>query len=386
MSTNNLTYFLGAGASAGTKEKPAIPILNSFNDALTAFYKDLIKKEFDYKDPNRSYLKITDDIFFENISTHITELKRLLYPDKKLIYSNEFIYFIDHVNRLLIDLNDHTTVDTLARKYYLLGNEGKSDLIKLKAFLSIYFLNLQLNEKKFDMRYDSFVSTILERDKSGNLSLPNNLKILSWNYDLQFEIALKKYHKVNLMQIQNVFGIHPSKTYFSSTRTMNSFGMAKLNGTSGLLIEANTKIISDIDELYPGEISRDELFDLFFGISRGGKYAISPFYRYSWENDNERLDILPNMKSLLHGYAKETMSQTNHLIVIGYSFPPFNRRADIELFNSLPQNSRIYIQDRNPLVKKNVEDIFKDFENKNITIQMIEDVSQFYIPPVYFED
>ncbi len=42
---NNLTYFFGAGASAGTKEKPAIPILNVFNEALNDFYFILVRNE-----------------------------------------------------------------------------------------------------------------------------------------------------------------------------------------------------------------------------------------------------------------------------------------------------------------------------------------------------
>lgn len=199
-------------------------------------------------------------------------------------------------------------------------------------------------------------------------------------------MALKKYQKSSLREIQEQFGIHPSMEYYGKSRTMSTFGMAKLNGTAGLFFDLKNKSVRDIDEIAPEQIEREELFNLFFGICRGGEYSISPFYRYSWEDDNERYDAIPNMKAFLTIYAKEIMSHTNHLVVIGYSFPPFNRRVDIELFNCLPTNTVVYIQDKNPVRKQNVLDIFRNFEEKNITVEFIEDVSQFYIPPIYFEE
>lgn len=386
MSSNNVTYFLGAGASAGTMEKPAIPILNKFNDALKDFFTKLVIDELNYKDPNRDYLKSYDEINLRAFEAQASMIKNRDSTLGNQLFSDSFIYLVIYVGNLIKELDDHTTVDTLARKYYLQGVDGQFNLIILKAFLSIYFLHLQHNENRFDMRYDSFVSTLLERGENGNLVLPNNIKVISWNYDLQFEIALKNYMKDKLSLIHHSFNIHPSMSRYNMSSTLDNFGMVKLNGTAGLFVDLDLRQIRDIDEIYPNEISSKELFNLFFDICRSGRFSIEPFYRYSWEDDNPRFDdLLPNMKAFLHEYAKDIMRRTNHLVVIGYSFPPFNRRLDIELFNELPMNAVVYIQDKNPLVKKNVEDIFTQFKFNNITVEFIEDTSQFHIPPIYFE-
>jgi hypothetical protein len=384
MNSNNLTYYLGAGASAGSEYSPGIPVLNFFNKKLEEFYKKIIIDEFDKKDKVREYIKINDPDFFSNIENSLTILKTLKYNNEsKLLYSNEFTYFIKNVNEILKDLKGHTTVDTLARKYFLQGRV--SELRKLKAFLSIYFLFLQHNESRLDIRYDSFISTLLNKDENHNLILPNNVKIISWNYDLQFEMALKKYKDESLSKLQNTYSIHPNSFNVTSTSTMKSYGMVKLNGTAGLFMDSKLNLV-DIDHLYPKKIENDELINLFFELTIGQKYSLDVFYRYSWEEDNNRYENkIPNMKAHLHGYAKEIMSQTNHLVVIGYSFPPFNRRTDIELFNELPQNTKIYVQDTNPDRKELVDDIFKNLIAKGIRVEFIKDTNQFHIPPVYFE-
>lgn len=390
----NLTYFFGAGASAGTKEKPAIPILNVFNEALHDFFiwltiKELRKNEIEVK----SYEKTND--YYLNKLNNITLLEKEKNADGELKYSRNFINFLFHSKLILEDLNEHTTVDTLARKYFLLGSNGKSKLTTLKALLTLYFLHLQHNKKQFDMRYDSFISTLLNIGTHGQLELPNNVKIISWNYDLQFEMGLKKYQESNLGDIQEQFKIHPSKAHCNLSNGMESFGMVKLNGSAGLFIKPEeiysngTKIqaiVKDIDDIYSNEISTLELFDLFYSLTTRGNYSLSPFYRYSWENDNERHNKIPNLKKYLLDYAKEIMSISNYVVVIGYSFPPFNRKVDMELFNCLPENAIVYIQDTNPIRKKNFEDIFSSFEERNIKVEYIEDVSQFFIPPAYFEE
>jgi hypothetical protein len=388
---NNLTYYLGAGASAGKviSESPfeldGIPILNVFNSKLISFYKTIIIKQLNSYDPSKLLSSLVKELFLEN-SIEITKIVNANthnVSDKTSI--SKLYYFIEQGHKILTDLSGHSTVDTLARKYHLQGSNKANELVILKTLLSLYFLHLQHNEKRFDLRYDSFVSTILDRDRFGSLALPKNIKVISWNYDIQFEIALKKYEEKKLGNIQEQFGIHPSKSYHKTTKDIDSFGMVKLNGTAGLFLNKKKKV-QDIDDIYANEIETEELLNMFYSICRNGDLLISPFYRYSWENDIETYDALPNMKNFLNDYAKKIMKKSNHIVVIGYSFPPFNRKIDLELFNCLPENATVYVQDTNPVRKKNIEDIFNNFEEKNIIVKFIEDVSQFYIPPSYFED
>ena len=60
--------------------------------------------------------------------------------------------------------------------------------------------------------------------------------------------------------------------------------------------------------------------------------------KFAWENEH---------------YAKLfesalDLSRITVLVIIGYSFPFFNREVDVALFAKMTQLKKIYIQDRNP--------------------------------------
>src|SRR5208283_3946235 len=81
----------------------------------------------------------------------------------------------------------HASVDTLAKKFYLKGDD--SSLRKLKAVLSA-FLIVRQERKPVEKRYDSFFASVLYRDKvTRELQIPSNIRILTWNYDTQLEKA-----------------------------------------------------------------------------------------------------------------------------------------------------------------------------------------------------
>src|SRR5208283_5842213 len=56
--------------------------------------------------------------------------------------------------------------------------------------------------------------------------------------------------------------------------------------------------------------------------------------RFAWETfTNTHLPyVLPNLK------------ETTSAVIIGYSFPYFNREIDKEIFNNLPKLQRVYLQ------------------------------------------
>ena len=61
---------------------------------------------------------------------------------------------------------------------------------------------------------------------------------------------------------------------------------------------------------------------------------------FAWEDspNNE------NMMQSLH----ETTKDTEQVVVIGYSFPFFNRETDREIFKGMPNLKKLYVQDVNP--------------------------------------
>ena len=108
----------------------------------------------------------------------------------------------------------HYTVDTYARKLWLQNKKIK--LKTLKEFLCLFFAFEQssrsdklpniydkqseygVNETHIhtplDYRYDVFMATLLDRD----MLLPENISIISWNYDYQLELA---YMNLSLIHI-----------------------------------------------------------------------------------------------------------------------------------------------------------------------------------------
>ena len=85
----------------------------------------------------------------------------------------------------LFDLsNDHASVDTAAKKLFIKGDY--KNLLRLKVALSIFLIVEQIL-KSPDKRYDSFFSSILGDSKS---DFPKNIRVVSWNYDLQLNCHL----------------------------------------------------------------------------------------------------------------------------------------------------------------------------------------------------
>lgn len=95
--------------------------------------------------------------------------------------------------------------------------------------------------------------------------------------------------------------------------------------------------------------------------------------KYAWENDPK---ILEKCKTIL--------KNTDVLIIIGYSFPAFNRKIDSELLKSLKQDAKIYYQD--PFASKSVINNIQKSINQDFKIELIDkeiDLKNFYIPNEY---
>src|ERR1700722_16002502 len=159
MAKPNITYFLGAGASCNK-----LPTIANISDKI-------------------EYLR--NHISTIPIDTHYHTLRNQLLHSLK-ITAEESKRF--------------NTVDTYARKLYLNGTSNK--LLELKAALSVCFIYWQLYDGRskehkpspnIDHRYISLISSFLEKDAIGNLYIPNNIKFITWNYDMQLELALQYF-------------------------------------------------------------------------------------------------------------------------------------------------------------------------------------------------
>ena len=158
MEENNITYLLGAGASAN-----AIPVVQNFKE------------------------KLDDFLNFFNTDLNKVPLETILRKNQvNLDLISKFTSITDEIKR-------HHTPDTLGKKLFLNNSLNSNfDLNDFKLYLSLYFIYLQFRQfetyPKFniDFRYDVFWSTLLNLNTK---KLPNNIKIISWNYDLQIELS-----------------------------------------------------------------------------------------------------------------------------------------------------------------------------------------------------
>jgi len=331
-----ITYLLGAGASANV-----LPVVNNLRDRLS----DLVQYLSNFSDkklnPDAYLIKGFDKKYQQVYDSLITELKWL---------NDESEY--------------HQTIDTLAKKFY---NTDASSLLRLKrALISFFILEQLLNSNsgklRFDKRYDSFIASILENEK-GAVELNGNVKIVTWNYDVQFELAFKNYmigSKSYFFNIQTNLQVTPSRRSISDINyikelDINKFSIVKLNGQAFFdRVETDPHkdyrtIFDEVQESDKKNLDRffsfyEELFD-----ANWEKRDCLKLFNFAWEkgyfsNDEE--------VSLLEDYLIKIAKETEVLVVIGYSFPFFNRNVDRLLINNMCNLRKIYIQNTESEIDK----------------------------------
>jgi len=364
----NITYLLGAGASAN-----ALPVINELPARLNLL-KTLLSERCDYE--VQSY---TNTKKFNN------EIK------------NISITLIEEIKWVLEELKSHSTIDTLAKRFYLISSRHP-DLIRLKKVLYIYFLfeqgyddtdiRKEIRKEVPDKRYDSFIATYIS-PKIDKLEIPGNIKIVTWNYDFQFDLAFSKYlTDTSIDKVKEMIQVYPNLSGQYNTFDYSKFGIVHLNGiVNGVLDwEVTSDLRYDFD--YIDDTKERFLNKLCASFHNLSKEELR-YLTYSWE-DPQEFSITIKDKNNLKQIANKIFSETDVLVIIGYSFSIFNRTIDNELMRSIKGDiRRIYIQD----TKENVEDvknIFIDsFSNAiglfkgrlpNI-VSTVNYTNQFYIPP-----
>lgn len=94
---------------------------------------------------------------------------------------------------------------------------------------------------------------------------------------------------------------------------------------------------------------------------------------FAWENINN--DFFKQIK--------KKVEDAKILIIIGYSFPYFNREIDRQIIGEMTQLEKVYIQDPNANeVKESFEAVLSEFQSINIKLKYVlkEGVKQFIIP------
>ncbi|MDQ6890281.1 MAG: hypothetical protein M3Z56_08410 [Bacteroidota bacterium] len=226
---------------------------------------------------------------------------------------------------------------------------------------------------------------MLSKSNEGQIFLPSNINILSWNYDFQFELSLLNFIKTNKIQnLENYFKILPnSKDDFT---VLEEFCLIKLNGKAGGLITDEKFLRKNFFSLLhenSEEEDQDKLFEKYIQIHKDiiqnynstikDEKSISSIM-FAWEKN----ELADKIKS----YTNKKISETSILTVIGYSFPTFNREIDKEILKNMYQLDKIIIQA--PI--NDIESIefrvrsLLDPAMIDITIKKVYTTNEFFIP------
>lgn len=321
-----VTYLFGAGASA-----KALPVVNEM---------------------------------YDNIGSLRAELNAISMEDK-----NSLKELTDDLDWLAEKANptNNTTIDTYAKQLYLQreGDEYK----KLRAALSVYFVLKQIKPECLDRRYCDFWTNLITIDETSeriNTMLPKDLLLLSWNYDSQLE---KAYHRVLNKHFQSYCAKNRKHTWGNK----NPF-LIKLNGSADFLNEDDRK--QRLSMLYKWSTPKtvEEVVSAYQTKKNHSilSFAWDPEY-YSDKNETSPTILKAQKKS----------KDTETLVIIGYSFPYFNREIDrvVAGAGNMEQLKKVYFQ----APQKDVENIKMRFQavrdTKDIELISITDLDQFFIPP-----
>lgn len=371
-----VTYLIGAGASAN-----ALPVVNGMNERMRIFIDFLKEASFllkldespQYRIDNRTFDKI--DNLLSEIKFHYTidtYAKRLFLLDEydKLEELKSLLSAYLIFEQLYTDNNfSKNIMGVLLNKY-----QTKNDSTKLNSLLKI--------KQKIDYRYDSIFANLLSYETK---KINSNINFISWNYDNQFEIAYSNYRQedYSVDEIQDELQIIPSLK--NNIYKKENSAIIKLNGTAGFYDQSQSysKLFDFSKHSMDEETIKMFIVSL---ISSRGKFKNN--IKFAWEKDEQT--------SMARQYAKNLFSNTDIIVIIGYSFPTFNREIDRQIFsgfdtrrdNGVRYNSaveekrikKIYIQDKkeNALqIKERLKAIGKNlFE----VAETYPEVDQFLIP------
>ncbi|MGV3460092.1 MAG: hypothetical protein ACO1N9_06525 [Flavobacterium sp.] len=328
-----ITYYLGAGASYHS-----CPILNQQAEMMIKLAEFELQKSSAIR-PQSSGITLSQHKYFFSDS----EFKQLRTE------KHQILWYIGYFGKKALEFN---TIDTYARKLFLTNQI--EDLRLLKMAVSVFFdlwENFQDRYKviskttkddsgdKFrpiDQRYTALFSILLDNE-NGKIQMNNNFKFITWNYDLQLENAFKSFLKHD--EIESLNQLNENYFRFKDDNIQNEVNnVFHLNGHRGFFLDKKKgtfelNAANDFNEYW------NQLQGLLQS-TKNGSANFDQYIKYAWEHQ---------LNSKMYSSISDIMSQTDILVIIGYSFPPFNRKIDQYLFSKLDVNrlTKIIYQDPN---------------------------------------
>jgi hypothetical protein len=260
------------------------------------------------------------------------------------------------------------SIDTLAKRYS--DQRSAKDYIEYKIFLVVLFNYFHYTKKtnegidyfsnELEGRYENLVRSI---NHFGLVShypyhIPQIFSFISWNYDFQLEQTIERDKKQNIInhslpkQYENTLGVE----------------IKNLNGSSFIPEES-------LELGVEGSVSILEMMiNIYVKLKNAPK--TNPL-KFAWEPDES-----PHNVKYLQYHAKET----KYVVVIGYSFPTFNRDVDNAFFHNLKPGTKVFTQGYDYADSQRIERYLRQIFSKepfHLTITPVES-PYFYVPAEYF--
>jgi hypothetical protein len=369
-----ITYYLGAGASFY-----ACPILEKQAKLMIEVARFELYRNNYFKNVDGYELEIT---FKENEKTKIVD------DNKALI-----IWHIGYFGNKALEYN---TIDTYARKLFL-NNEKELNLLKMSVsvFFDLWenFYEVRYKEnytnyrtrkntlknileetndeilstevfKRIDDRYKLLFSILIDKDNNDKIFFNKDFKFITWNYDLQleetFNLFLNDNYQKDLNSLNNIFKYKYNNSEINDVFHLNGYrGFTSRDDKSEIILKEK----SSIDEYW-------QSIDGFYDATRRNRISFNNHIKYAWEHNLENNTFFNNIYKVLE--------ETEILIIIGYSFPAFNRKIDQLLFSKLDSKKikKIVYQDPNASTQL-IENLFEISTDS-------KDLKQFYLPNEHF--
>lgn len=346
----NVTYYIGAGYSAN-----ALPIVANYPERISTVVQIL---ETTYKLGDKASVLGNEHTKYEVQKRFVEGLKWLARESNP---------------------KRHASVDTYAKNLFLTGDDRYDEL---KALVACYFLLEQFSwnddemiekiinetmalydleeesdedesdiindiENKKDVRYDTFFASII--NKSGGVpKLDDRIHIISWNYDVQFELALASFFpetpKEGLPKLIQANLSSETERHILDT---DRFSLTRLNGVASFFSREN-KGVKNLENWLPALDNRALMADVLqqivqlYDLCTQPKPArtVEPSISFAWEDSQSAKHAKED--------AMKVMAETEYLVIGGYSFPYFNRETDRDLFSEMQRLEGVYINDENP--------------------------------------
>lgn len=345
-----ITYLLGAGASFHSL--PLLATMSKRMNAFSCFLKTALRNGIIKKDFAPQF---------------IAELDKLIKAEK-----------------------ESTSIDAYAKE--LSNSSEHRKLLHLKALLSSYLIfeqlvkpedfqiyldehdtiplnseTLELIKNPLDQRYRTFWGEYTDHSRK----LPDNVRILSWNYDMQLEFSFSRFSQYSLEMVQQELQVFPSEQKQVNT---NRFCILKLNGTAGLLDSYGSSRLTNLFDLNKHHLNTENIHFLIELLEKNYHRAFNnPVFTFAWENEG--------VTNQTRTHAKEIIADTEILVIVGYSFPSFNWSVDQDIFSNSKKLEKIYYQAPEyeiDQLKNQMDAINPELKGKTIGISNLRN---FYIPP-----